>query len=197
MRSLISKKPNDRADKPTAEQENLLELIRRRAENLFASSQMMCSEAVMATLNQGLGGGLPPELAFKLASSQSNGIGGRGCVCGAFNGGVLALGLFFGREKPGFGNGKYVRALAGELHDRFIERFGTTCCRALTKKVKHDPKRQFQHCCQMTGIGAVLAARIILEERPKLAHKADRAYLEKRDTAIGAGLRKVRDMLKR
>lgn len=176
-------------DNREKDQKTLFRMIRSRAENLFASGQMMCSEAVMAVLNQGLGGGLPPEVAFKLSSSQSNGLGGRGCICGALNGGILALGLFFGRERPGFGNGRQVRTLAGQLHDRFKEKFGSTCCRVLTRKLEDDTGRQFYHCQGMTGIGAELAARIILENRSELYQQVDYAYLSKQESDLQAKLK--------
>ena len=197
MRKLTITHKTDQNDPSAVDRQHLLELIRRRAENLFASGQMMCSEAVMATLNQGLGGGLPPELAFKLASAQSNGMGGRGCTCGALNGGILALGLFFGRERPGFSNGKYVRDLAGELHDLFKARFGATCCRILTRHLKADTRHQYRHCCHMTAVGAELAAQIILSERPELTSGVDWVYLEKQVSSTRVGLRKLHNMLRR
>ena len=176
-------------DSREKDQKTLFRMIRCRAENLFASGQMMCSEAVMAVLNQGLGGGLPPEMAFKLSSSQSNGLGGRGCMCGALNGGILALGLFFGRKRPGFGNGRQVRALAGQLHDQFKETFGSTCCRVLTRKFEDDTGKQYYHCQRMTGIGTELAARIILKNRSELYQRVDYAYLSKQESDLQAKLK--------
>lgn len=35
-----------------------------------------------------------------MASGMAVGAGQAGCMCGAFNGGTMALGLFFGRTEP-------------------------------------------------------------------------------------------------
>jgi hypothetical protein len=48
--------------------EELAMIIRQRTFNLMSTGRMMCSEAVLSVLNQGLGGGLPPDFAMKVAS---------------------------------------------------------------------------------------------------------------------------------
>ena len=74
--------------------EELQEIIRKRAFNLMFTGGMMCSEAVLSVLNQGLGGGLSPDLAMKVAAGFAEGIGGSGCTCGALTGGGDLLGSF-------------------------------------------------------------------------------------------------------
>jgi len=111
----------------------LLDCIETRAENLFLTRQLQCAEAVMVVLNQGLGGDLPQELAVRLASALPEGLGRRGCLCGALNGGALALGLFMGRNGPGYRNGATVRKAVGALHDQFKAAYKAACCRVLTK----------------------------------------------------------------
>ena len=57
-----------------------------------------------------------------MASGMAVGAGKSGCVCGAFNGGILALGMFFGRtEQDGPTNPKSIKCmeLTHELHDWF------------------------------------------------------------------------------
>ena len=61
-----------------------------------------------------------PKEVIAMASGMAVGAGKSGCVCGAFNGGILALGLFFGRtEQDGPTNPKSVKCmeLTHELHD--------------------------------------------------------------------------------
>ena len=41
-----------------------------------------------------------PEDVIGMASAMSVGAGRSGCMCGALNGGILALGMFFGRTEP-------------------------------------------------------------------------------------------------
>ncbi|MBT3258412.1 MAG: C_GCAxxG_C_C family protein [Deltaproteobacteria bacterium] len=63
----------------------------------------------MPVLNQSLNGGLPPEMAIRLASGLPEGSGRSGCTCDALSGGVIALGLFLGRDTPGPLNSRSIR----------------------------------------------------------------------------------------
>ncbi len=168
--------------------EELLDLIRRRAENLFETHQLLCSEAVLHVLNQGLGGGLPPDTAVRLASGFGEGIGRTGCMCGAFAGAMMGLGLFLGRQGVNGNGSKRVLAKAKELHRRFSSEFGATCCRILTKKVEPNRRALFSQCGNQTGEAAEMAARIILEARPDLIHQADREFLGVQDSKLAASM---------
>jgi len=169
----------------------LLEHIEKRAENLFLTRQLQCAEAVMVVLNQGLGGDLPSELAVRLASALPEGLGRRGCLCGALNGGALALGLFVGRNGPGYGNGRVVRRAVGQLHDEFKKEFKATCCRVLTKALIYGSDAHFRHCARMTGTAARLTAAIVLGHRPELVERADWGYLNRRDQRMMAEVKKL------
>ena len=72
----------------------LITVIGTKAYYLFITGRLWCSEAVLVTLNQGLGGGLSRRTAEALTMGMGNGLGGSGCLCGAVNGAVVALGLF-------------------------------------------------------------------------------------------------------
>ncbi len=169
----------------------LLEKIAKRAENLFLTRQLQCAEAVMTVLNQGLGGGLPPGMAVRLASALPEGLGRRGCLCGALNGGALALGLFLGRDGPGYGNGRTVRQAVGQLHDQFKACFKATCCRVLTKSLVYGSDDHFRHCARMTGTAARLTAAIILHHRPELVKTADWDYLARQESRMTAEVKKL------
>ena len=62
---------------------------------------------------------------------------------------------------------------------------GTTCCRVLCTKVKHDKKAHFQQCAGLTAQAAEMAARLILEVRPDLYARADHNYSIERQSTIG------------
>jgi len=171
--------------------EQLLDDIQHRTENLFQTRQLQCAEAVMAVLNRGLGGDLPQEMAIRLTSALPEGLGGRGCLCGALNGGALALGLFLGRKGPGFRNGNTVHHAVGELHDQFKAAYKATCCRVLTRSVPYGSKAHFRHCARMSGQAARMAAAIVLDRRPELMECADWAYLRKVDARIAADVKKL------
>ena len=171
--------------------DQLLDCIQHRAENLFLTRQLQCAEAVLVVLNRGLGGDLPQEMAVRLASALPEGMGQRGCLCGALNGGVLALGLFLGRKGPGHGNGATVRKAVGELHDCFKAAFKSTCCRVLTKPVVYGSDRHFRHCARLTGRAARLTAAILLDQKPRLFEHVDWPYLRRQDRRLTAEFRKL------
>lgn len=179
---------------------DLARLAGERAENLYRTRQMRCAEAVIHTLNRGLCGGAPDDLAMAMGTGFCGGMGDAGCGCGALTGGVLALGLFLGRRTLGLGNGKGARSAAKAFHDRFRQEAGAACCRVLVKpfKAKDDGKptkeqRQgrFDQCARLTGLGARLAAQTILQARPALADTADTAFLLTRDTAAKAAIKRA------
>jgi len=169
----------------------LLEAVEKRAANLFLTRQLQCAEAVMVVLNQGLGGDLPPGMAVRLASALPEGLGRRGCLCGALNGGALAIGLFLGREGPGYGNGKTARRAVGQLHDQFKACFKGTCCRVLTKSVVYGSDGHFRHCARMTGTAARLTAAIILAHSPELMKTVDWGYLSRQESRMAAEVKKL------
>ncbi|MFZ3047551.1 MAG: C-GCAxxG-C-C family protein [Desulfatirhabdiaceae bacterium] len=171
--------------------ETLAAIIRQRAFNLMSSGRMMCSEAVFSVLNQGLGGGLSPEVAMKLASGFPEGIGGSGCTCGALTGGVMALGLFLSRGHSEPGGNPGVMSASSRLHDDFKACFGSTCCRVLIRSGSSEFPHHFDACCDHGGWTAEHAARIILLERPELIHQADQAFLRKKDSRIAVLLKKI------
>lgn len=146
----------------------VVEAIRRRAENLFDTRQLLCAEAVLHAVAETLGGPLSPDQAAALGTPFCQGMGGAGCTCGALSGAVAAVGLFRGRPERGAGGTKG-RALARRMHDAFRADCGATCCRVLIRHVRHDKAAHFAQCRSLTGKGAVLAARALLAEgvRPR------------------------------
>jgi C_GCAxxG_C_C family probable redox protein len=186
-----------KAQNPYTEQstEELITRIGEKARNIFLSRQPLCTEAVLSVLNRGLAGDLPDDLAVRLASGLPEGLGS-GCLCGALNGGSLAMGLFLGRNGPGIGNRKRITASNQLLHNQFRSRFKSTCCRILTRKFGEGSKAQFDHCTELTGVAAETAARLILDERPELVAQADWNYLEQRDSMLAGRLKQVAGMIK-
>jgi C_GCAxxG_C_C family probable redox protein len=171
--------------------EELVWLTKERACNIFLSGQLLCTEAVFSVLNRGLGGGLPSDVAVRIASALPDGFGGSGCLCGALNGGALALGLFLGGNGPRVRNGNRARSKTRMLHQMFVDRFDSPCCRLLTRDVKYNSKAHFQQCSELTGAAAEMAARLILEARPEVLETADWSYLKERDSKLRGTLEKL------
>ena len=75
----------------------------QQAAELNFKNGYYCCEALMATIKQEFKLDVPDSV-IAMASGMAVGAGKSGCVCGAFNGGILALGMFFGRTEQNVSN---------------------------------------------------------------------------------------------
>ena len=122
----------------------------------------------MATIIQDFDIDVPKEV-IAMASGMAVGAGKSGCMCGALNGGILALGMIFGRtEQDGPGNPKSVKCmqLSHELHDWFKQANGKNaiCCRILTKEFDMGKGEHKAQCIRFTGLCAWKVGEIICRE---------------------------------
>jgi len=129
--------------------------------DLYVKDRFVCSEAVLYTINRILGTPLPVEIV-RLASGFAGGIGKSGYVCGALTGGVMALGLAFGRSEAGASCPKITPATR-ELLEWFNQAFGSSCCAALTKKRRAFGGKESNRCGVMTGETAAKTMELILK----------------------------------
>lgn len=180
---------------PDALVDTLARQAEERARNLYLSHRYLCAEAVLVTIDQSLEGGLGPDRASALAAPFSMAMGESGCVCGALSGSVLACGLFVGGDND-FGGPRAAREASRTLHDEFKADHGATCCRALSRKVRDNPKEHFRQCATLTGKASARALRLVLALRPELIHTADEEYLRRRDTKTATLLHRLRRMIK-
>ncbi len=164
--------------------------IKNRAGNLFQTGQLLCTEAVVVTLNKAFNGSLSDAQAVAVAAPFSMALGESGCICGALSGAVLACGLFIGDDQP-YHNRQRMRKSARQLHDAFKATYGATCCRALSRSFRHDRQAHFQQCTHLTAGAAEMAARLILYLRPKLIRCTDKEFIHKMDTKIGAIMKRL------
>ena len=123
---------------------------RKKAEALYKKGKFLCSEAVFTVVNDHLGQPADSRMV-KMASGFPVGIGHSGCICGALAGGVMALGLANGREKPGEKMSDDMFPLSAELHDRFIRRNKYVCCRKLIRHVEFGSSEHIKQCIKFTG----------------------------------------------
>ncbi len=140
-----------------------IDRIRQKAEDYYRRGDFYCSEAIVKTIREEFELSVSEEV-IRMASGFPAGIGGAGCICGAVVGGVMALGLFFGRTAPGDDRAKKAMALSQELHDRFGKKHKRTCCRVLTKGMTLGSSEHMDQCVALTGEVAEETARIILRE---------------------------------
>jgi C_GCAxxG_C_C family probable redox protein len=140
-----------------------LQKVEKKAGDYYRCGDFYCSEAVVKTIRDEFELPLPDDV-IAMASGFPVGIGGAGCTCGAINGGVLALGMFFGRKTAGDPSVNKTMALAKELHDNFKSRHKSTCCRILTKGMELGSEDHLKQCIAFTGEVAAETAQLILRE---------------------------------
>ena len=140
-----------------------------------------CCQCVIKALDDSLG--LVNGLAFKASTALSGGVVGKGELCGALLGGIMAIGLAFGREKleESWSSREYTEAnyYAAELCDKFKEELGSIKCRNILKARlgssfdlrKREALRKlisagaFECCPEVVRKGTRLAAEVILRAR--------------------------------
>src|SRR5450759_5840368 len=126
--------------------------LRERAEELYRSGQFLCSEAIVCTFNEAMDDPMPEEVV-RLASGFPVGMGALGtggCTCGALSGGVMVLGMVYGRSTPG-AEAPLVLDKAKELHDWFKSEKGSTCCRVLIAGMEFGSPAHIDQCVTFTG----------------------------------------------
>lgn len=141
--------------------ENHINQAKSTAEDYYRNGDYLCSEAVFTVVNDYLGNPMPKE-AVCLASGFPVGVGMAGCTCGALTGGVMALGLKYGRKVPGVETPGMFEA-AKKLHDDFKEQFGSTCCRVIIKDFEFGSPQHIEHCIKLTGAVAEMVMRQIIQ----------------------------------
>ena len=137
--------------------------VRDIAEAYYRSGQFYCSEAIVKTINDEFRLKYPDDV-IRMASGFPIGIGSAGCACGAVTGGVMALGMVFGRKEPGDPSIDRCLALSRELHALFMRRHGCVCCRTLTHGMVLKSPEHLRQCIAFTGEVAEETAKIILRE---------------------------------
>jgi C_GCAxxG_C_C family probable redox protein len=137
--------------------------VRKTAEEYYRSGQFYCSEAIVKAVNDAFGLGYPEDV-IRMASGFPLGIGGAGCTCGAVTGGVMAIGMVFGRTTPGDPSVDRCLALSRELHNLFYRQHGCLCCRTLIQGMKLKSPEHLRQCVTFTGEVAEETTKIILRE---------------------------------
>ncbi|MDB8789102.1 C-GCAxxG-C-C family protein [Romboutsia sp. 1001216sp1] len=136
--------------------------IRKIGEGYFERGEFYCSEAVVKTINDALGNPFSDDIT-KLASGFPIGIGKAGCLCGAVSGGVMALGMVYGRKHGEPMNEDMFKRSSG-LHDHIKELYKSTCCRVMTRNFEFVSEERRQHCIKITGEVCEYVAKTLMED---------------------------------
>ena len=96
------------------------------AEQLFSEKNNCCESVVLAVTNHY---GVSSSIIRKIATPFGGGIGGAKDACGAFLGGVMAIGAVLGRQSAAEVDRKWaVGEVAANYRQMFLEKIGTTNC---------------------------------------------------------------------
>ncbi len=123
------------------DRDEAIQKARTEAEEMYRTGQFLCSEAVFLVANEYLGKPVSDEVV-KLASGFSVGMG--------LAGGVMSLGLKYGRTQTAVPTPGMFEA-AKELHNHFLVRRKSTCCRVLIRKFQMGSPEHIQQCIAITG----------------------------------------------
>ena len=139
--------------------------IAKDAEDLFRGG-FFCLEAVVCSIRSNFEIDVPEEV-IAMASGFPIGIGRSKCLCGAVSGGVMAIGLVFGRTVQKDPQVEQTLALSKELHDWFKAANGKNalCCRILTKEFDMGAGEHKEQCIHFTGLVAGKVAEMIIREK--------------------------------
>ena len=141
--------------------------VQKHAEDLYRNG-FFCCEAVMSAIRSDFNVDVPEEV-IALSSGMAIGAGRSGCMCGALNGGIMALSLFFGRttmDGPKDPKVNYCMKLTHELHDWFRDANAkhANCCRVLTRGFEMAEGEHKAQCIAFTGLCAGKVAEILCRE---------------------------------
>jgi C_GCAxxG_C_C family probable redox protein len=146
-----------------------------------------CAQSVLAALQDVFD--MKNDDVFRSASALSGGVGlSTHGTCGALSGGVMAIGMLFGRERCNFKDPGKTRmiayGLAKKLTEKFEDQYGSIICYQVQKsylgrsfdlwssidyadfdKVAYKQER----CPHLVGMAAAWAAEMILDENERSA----------------------------
>ena len=167
-------------DEILANKQDILDRVQQRAEEYNFFAQNCARSTALAVMEEfGLG-----NMEIVTALSPFPGFGGTGWMCGGVTGGLIAFGLFYGSEdlQDYAAVGASIDA-AREFIPRFEEQVGSVLCTKIHEDVVFgrymDPAaslesmeafaeaKGFEKCGLLPGIGARLAAEIIIESLTK------------------------------
>jgi C_GCAxxG_C_C family probable redox protein len=159
-----------------ANKEQILDRVQRRAEEYNFIAHNCPKGTALAVMEEfGLG-----NMEIIKALSPFPGFGGTGWMCGGVTGGLIALGLYFGSDDvlDDEATGATIVA-ARKFMPRFEDEVGSVLCPSIQENVIFgrymDPAasaenmeafakaKGFEKCSLVPGIGARLAAEIIIE----------------------------------
>lgn len=138
--------------------------IKKQAYQNFESG-FHCAEVVSKTILDNFTKASYPEVV-KASSCFGGGIAGTTEeLCGAFTGGVIALGVLVGRGKPGE-NMTEGAEIVKEYKTWFLEQFGSTNCQSLLEGF--DEREGMIGCVKLTADATAFLANLLTDFEKEL-----------------------------
>ena len=129
----------------------------------YMSSGFCCSESILMVTMESRTNPVSDDLP-KVATGLCGGLGGsHEEMCGALSGGVLAIGLLYGRTQPGV-DVQFAKDLATEYRRRFVEEFGTANCGELLERF--GEQNDSDKCRRLTAAAAGILSDLLDERKP-------------------------------
>lgn len=120
--------------------------VRTEAQKLFLEQGLNCAQSVIKGVFEVLDVDYDDSL-ISMAQGFGRGVGGSGCICGALNGGVMALGYVNSLK----GNKLLTKNQAKTLHEQFVLRNRCTCCRVLSAKYPKGSPEAREQCARFVA----------------------------------------------
>lgn len=120
-----------------------------------------CAEAIFKTFQPYLAPEMDKDLV-RLVTGFGSGVGEAGCMCGALTGSIVAINMVKGRTSKEESR-QEAYDYAKEFHDRFQEKYGVTCCRALNPH-PFETREHLTTCLKITGNTGKLLMEFLLEK---------------------------------
>ncbi len=171
-------------DEVISQKKQILDRVQMRAEEYEQVSQSCAKSSALAIMEEfGFG-----DIKVITALSPFPGIALTGETCGAISGGMTALALYFGKDDLlDFAANAWIYGQCRKFIQRFEQVLGTTKCREIHQNVIFDRyydtadisegypafirDKGFEKCGLPPGIGARIAAGIIIEDLEKKKRK--------------------------
>ena len=157
--------------------ESLIEQARKKAHD-YELQFHGCSQSIVLAFQELLG--TDDELTFKAAGPLCAGLG-TGKTCGALTGGMMVLGMKYGRTRIDEGLGGLFSGIliAQSLVQRFEQEYGATACLEISRLDWTDTDAVIQAinnpefmtmCANVVGTTAEMVAEIIVEVDSRPTH---------------------------
>lgn len=142
--------------------------IAKTAEDRFGAGRLLCAESVLLTVADEVG--IISSMIPRIATGFCSGMADTGGMCGAVAGGIMALGMLYGRDDAEQ-QYKKVYAMVQRFKGAFEAEFGSIKCMTLTgcdfstEKGRRlfQEKGMLEKCRVFTGRAASLVTEIIFQ----------------------------------